>query len=250
MEMHGSRIMKKLIIILFFLPQIIFAQIGITRPVAGLASTSQASTYSLGAFTPTAQSLLVVFVYVTGSVAAAPTMTNTGTTLTWTREARSAIGANMMVIFWARVPGTVSSSVITFDCTGDAGTGCRLTVLQFTGYDALTKNPIRQSKLSTATTTSTNPNITFNSALITTNGYGAAWAAGLGANVSTPPGSWTEADDLAYTTPSTNMAGAYRAGGHTTTGPHTFTAASSTWQIMGVEVWAAGAGPGTRDFFY
>lgn len=239
--------MKKLLIILFLLPKILFAQITASDPIAGVASTAQASSYAMSAFTPTAQSLLVVFVFATGTVAAAPTMT--GGSLTWTREASQTIGANSLHIFWARVGGSPVSTTITFDCTGDAGTGAVMSVIQFLGYDQIVINPIRQLRQNTATTTSTNANITFPSALVTTNGYAAAFYGGLAANSSTPPTGWTEADDIAYSTPSTNQGVAYRAGGLTTAGAFAWTNASTTWQVQGVEVYASGAGPGTKNFF-
>jgi hypothetical protein len=246
--------MKKLLIILFLSPLITSAQIAVTMPVAGSANTANTTSYSMTAFTPAAQSLLVVFVFATGTVqnsATSPSMV--GGSLTWTREAISVIGAtNELVIFWARVGASPVSTTISYDCTGDGSTGVVMNVFQFTGYDQITKNPIRQSKLNTTTTTSTNATLTFNTALATGNGYALGWYGLLGASVSTPPSSpsaWTEGDDIAFTTPATNGATAYLAGGATTTGPFTFTSASTTWQAMGVEVYVRGAGPGTRDFF-
>lgn len=239
--------MKKLLTILFFLPQILFAQITASDPVAGLASTSQAASYSMTAFTPTAQSLLVVMVFATGTVVADPTMTGGG--LTWNLESAQTVGANKLAIFWARVGASPVSTTISFSCSGDNATGCVMSVIQFLGYDQIVKNPIRQFRQSTSTTTSTNANITFPSALVTTNGYAAAFYGGLGANSSTQPTGWTEADDIAYTTPNTNQGVAYRAGGLTTAGAFAWTNASTTWQVQGVEVYVSGAGPGTKNFF-
>jgi hypothetical protein len=243
--------MRKLFIILL-IPFLSFNKkakplaVGITSR-SGTASTSNASSYAMTAFTPAAQTLLVAFVYATGTVAASPTMT--GGSLTWTREAVQIIGANELAIFWARVGGSPVSTAPTFDCTGDAGTGAIVSCIEISGYDALTRNPIKQSKLSTGTTTSTNPNITFTSALSTNNAYFVGWYGGLTAGVSTPPTSWSENIDLAYATPSANGATGYRAGGETTSGAFTFTAASSTWQIMGVEVYVDAAGPNHTNFF-
>lgn len=246
--------MKKLLIILFLYSPLskelritipLQAQITASDPIAGLASTSQAGSYSMSAFTPTAQSLLVVFVFTTGSVEANPTMT--GGSLTWTREARQAIGANLLTIFWARVGANPVSTTISFQCT-DNGTGCVMSVIQFLGYDQIVSNPIRQSKQSTATTVSTNANITFNSALVTTNGYVAAFYGLLGAASSTPPTGWTEADDIAYTTPSTNQGVAYRAGGLSSAGSFAWVNASTTWQVQGVEVSVAGANTSNLNF--
>lgn len=223
------------------------SQITASDPIAGLASTSQANSYSMSAFTPTAQSLLVVFVYATGTTIADPTMTGGG--LDWTLEAAQTVGANKLAIFWARVGASPISTTISFSCTGDNATGCVMSVIQFLGYDQLVKNPIKQFKQSTSTTTSTNANITFDAALSTSNGYAIGFYGTLGNNSSTAPGGWTEADDIAYTSPATNQGVAYRAGGLTTAGAFTWTNNSTAWQVQGVEVYVAGAGPGTKDFF-
>lgn len=219
-----------------------------SRPVAGLASTSNLSSYAMTAFTPSANSLLVVLVAAAGTVAATPTMT--GGSLSWTREAISInIGSSggEQVIFWAKVGGSPVSTAPTFDCTGDAATGCLMSVVEFTGYDANAANPIQQTKMPTALTTSTNPNITFGSALNTLNGYVAGWVGGFNtAPQSTAPSGWTEADDLAISSPNANVASAYRAGGESTAGPFAFTSASTTWMTWGAEI---KVDPGTPSTF-
>jgi hypothetical protein len=240
--------MKRLFtILLIAVGAVANSQIAATRPTVGVASTTNTNTYALAAFTPTANSLLVVMVYATGTVITTPTVT--GGSLTWTREVIQVIGSNEQAIFWARVGGSPVSTTITFDCTGDNATGAIVEVVQFTGYDATTNNPIKQAKTSTATTTSTNANVVFATALGTSNGYYITWSAGLAANSSAPPSGWTESNDLAYSTPASNAAGAYRAGGETGT-TYTFTSASSTWTSMGVEVYVSGAGPISSKFFF
>lgn len=234
--------MKKIItIFLISLSTLLQAAIGVTSPTAGVANTANATSYALGAFTPSANSLLVVVVYATGTVGTATTMT--GGSLTWALESTHILGASEFVIFWARVGGSPASTIPTWDCTGDAATGSILTIFQFTGYDAVTANPIRQKFVSTSATTSTNATITFASALNTGNGYMAQWVNSLGSNVSAPPSGWTEADDISYLTPNTNAANAFRAGGETTAGPFTFTNISTGWVIMGLEIYESGAGP-------
>lgn len=221
--------------------------IAASRPVSGLASTSNLSSYAMTAFTPSANCLLVVLVGAQGTVQATPTMT--GGSLTWTREAiANNIGGSgaSQVIFWAKVGGSPVSTAPTFDCTGDAGTGCFMTVIEFTGYDVNAANPIQQTKMPTAATTSTDANITFASALNTLNGYAIAWGGGLAAGSSAAPSGWTEADDMGFASPTSNMSTAYRAGGESTAGAFTFTNASTTWLAWGVEV---KVDPGTPSTF-
>src|SRR5207253_11368922 len=81
-----------------------------------------------------------------------------------------------------------------------------------------------------------NANLTFASALNTFNGYAIAWNGALAANSSTPPTNWTEADDIAYATPSDSMSTAYRAGSESTAGAFTFTNASTSWFAFGIEI--------------
>ncbi len=223
------------------MPFFVNAQIAASRPVAGTASTANGTSYAMTAFTPSANSLLVVFVFASGTVASAPTMT--GGSLTWTREAILS-SANTLAIFWAKVGANPVSTTITFDCTGDAATGADMSVIQFTGYDAIAANPIGQTKITTVGTVSTNANITFPAALNTSNGYGISWVGTFStAPNSTPPTGWTEADDIAYATPSSSMATAYRAGGESTAGPFTFTNASTSWLAFGAEVKVASGTP-------
>lgn len=243
--------MKRLLTILFFLPLFVSAQISVSRPVAGSASTTNASSYAWGAsFTPTANSFLVVFVYSTGSVTASPTMT--GGSLTWTLQS-SAINAassgNSIYCFTAPVGASPSSTTITFDCTGDASTGVLMSLAQFTGQS--TSGTIAQVKINTSSTTSTNANFSFNSSVSTNNGYFIGWVdASPSANVSTAPSNWTEADDIAISSPNANIATAYRSGGETTSGAFTFTNGSATWLSFGIEVNVAGAVTYKQGFMF
>lgn len=215
--------------------------IAIATTTAGLASTSNVTSYPMGAaYTPLANSLQVAFVIASATVAGSPTMT--GGSLTWTRRTitQNNIGgiAADWVIFTAPVGASPASTTPTFDCTGDAATGCVISVVQFTGYDTTLSNPLRQSYIDGGATTSTNASCTFPLALIGNNGYFIGWSGTLTAPAATPPTNWTEVDDIAYATPSCNLETAYRAGGETTAGPFTFTSASTSWYSMGVEVWA------------
>ncbi len=220
--------------------------IAVSRPIAGSFDTANASSYSMSAFTPSANSLLVVFVAVSTSALAAPTMT--GGSLTWVRQVVST-GIDSLYLFYAIVGGSPVSTTITFDCTGDAGTGCIMMMAQYTGHDTTT--PIRQTK-NAGPTSSTNATVTFDSALLTANGYFIGWGGQLSsATNSVPPGGWTEGDDSIYSTPSRNGASAYRAGGETTAGPFTFTNSSTNWAALGVEVnvdSGGGGAPTVRQF--
>lgn len=238
---ENKRQVKKftfLLAILFFFSIHIYAQVTVTSPTTSISSNTDVTTYSFGSFTPTAGSILVVFVVATGTTQTNPTITNTGTTLTWALKANQILSGTGYYIFWARVPSTVSASVITFNCTTDGPDGINMAIHSFAGANRFSSDPLLQAQISTATTISTNPNITFNQPLRPRSGYVVGWS-GLftGSNNSTPPTEFTETNDQGRNAPARNFSTARRNGGLAIGGPITFTVGTSTtWVVMGVEV--------------
>lgn len=213
--------------------------IGCSELVAEAFSTSNTTSYSLGAVTPSTNSTLVVLAFASGTVASAPTMSGGG--LTWKLITRQVYNStSTLYAFYANVGDTASSTTITFNCSQDAATGCALIAFQFTGTDLLTPNPIRQFK--TRATTAANPAVTFAANMDTNNGYCAGFGVPRNPPTSTAPGSWTEVADGGYSTPTSGATGAYRAGGETGA-TVTFTSASAAYGMVAVEVYASGAGP-------
>lgn len=227
----------RLLFLVALLPLLAFSQIGASEPVAEVVSTTNATSYAFGAFTPSANAILVVMVFATDTVAAG---SMSGGSLTWTRKASYTWGAHTAYLFWARTGGSPASTTITFDCTGDAASGVSMSVVQFTGGDVVTADPIRQFRYGTAT--AANPSVTFASNMSTSNGYCAAFGINRTTVTSAPPGSWTETHDTGYSTPNAGGSGAFRAGGETGA-TVTFTAASGTWAMYAVEVYVSGSGP-------
>lgn len=233
--------MKRIPVLLFIMCVIsssqVFSQVTVTSPATSVSSNTDATTYSFASFTPTAGSILVVFVVATGTVQTNPTITNTGTTLTWTLDAAQIVSGTGYYIFWARVPATVSASVVTFNCTTDGPDGINMSIFSCANTNRFSSDPLIQTKISTTGTTSTNANITFDKALRPRSGYIVAWA-GLftGNNNSTAPTGFTEVGDLGRTTPARNFSAARRDGGLSIAGPITFTNASTTWIVMGAEI--------------
>jgi hypothetical protein len=213
------------------------SQVTITSPATSISNTTDLTTYSFASFTPTAGSILVVFVVATGTLQTNPTITNTGTTLTWTLDAVQIVSGNGYYIFWARVPATVSASVVSFNCTTDGPDGVNMSIFSCANTNRFSSDPLIQTKISTAGTNSTNANITFDKALRPRSGYIVAWSGLFTANNnSTAPTGFTEVGDLGRNTPAKNLAAARRDGGLSTAGPITFTNAITTWVVMGAEV--------------
>lgn len=212
--------------------------IAISEPVAELADATDATSYALGAFTPSANATLLCFVAAENTTAVA---TMTGGSLTWTLKTSVAFngGASTLYVFWANTGASPASCTATFDCTGDGATACMMMMFELTGTDLVASDPIRQVK--TATGSSTAPAVTFDAAMLAVNGYCAAF--GLNANPPTasPPSGWTEIMDSGVGGGSQQpfaASGAYRAGGETGS-TVTFASSAGQWGIIAVEVIAA-----------
>ena len=213
------------------------------EPTAEVASSTNTTSYALASFTPTANRLLVLWAIATGTTAAG-SVTNTGTTLTWAKATSVEWGgsAHTIYCFWAQVPASTSASVITFNCTGDAATGCILAIQQYDGHN--TNYPIRQVKTNLAT--SATASLTFDSDLLTGNASSAA--SGLASNTITFGSitSYTASANTTYTTPGTRGGAWYQTGGITSGSISSTLSGSVQWGMAAVEIWAAGFGPGKK----
>lgn len=213
--------------------------IGISEPVAEVATTTNATSYATASFTPTANSLLLVMVFATGTLSQG---SMSGQSLTWVRQYVSSSGGHTGYIFWAKVGSSPSTGALTFSCTDDGATGCFINVHQYTGYDAAARNPIRQ--FIEASSSTINPRVIFGTNLNTNNGYSAFWVS-LTTNTSTAPTNWTETSDGSIATPTAMCSAAYRAGGETGTTIAFTSSASVLWRCVGIEVYVDGAAPKT-----
>lgn len=203
----------------------------ITEPTAEVASTSNAASYSLASFTPSANSLLIAFAAV-GSGTSAGAISSTGG-LSWVRVGTAQLynSTDYVHVFYAQAGASPSASVISYTQVGNA-TGCVLAVFQVTGHNTVT--PVAQ--VAQNATTAANPTATFSNARLTTNGTVAFF--GMPRNPPTsavPNGSWTETLDTGVNSPALGASGGYRASGETATAV-TFTSASAAYGIVAVEI--------------
>ncbi len=224
--------------------------LAITEPTVELAFTTNVSAYALGAFTPAANAYLVVMVFASGTVDAAPTMA--GGSLTWRLLGKQIYNTtDSAYVFGAQAGGSPASCTATMTLPTDAATGCVMMIFSVTGHNLTA--PIRQVK--TSATTAANPAIAFTNALRT----GDATVAGFGMPrsppASAPPssgGGWTEIADIGYATPTSGASGAYRVTGDTSS-TITFTSLSAAYGALGVEFLVdatgnlAAAGAGTSS---
>lgn len=188
--------------------------IAITEPVAEKLDSDNTQDYSLGSFTPAANSLLVVIAGVTENTTThVPTMTDSGMSLVWTRQDGMNNGATERIdVFTAQVGASPVPTIITVHYGGSSDPrGIYLQAFQVTGHN--TSTPVRQTG-----THALSP-ITFGSAMLTNNGYmvGVFTPGTVTAPWFTQPTSWTEVADGSFGTPTSGAAGAFRAGGETGT---------------------------------
>lgn len=215
--------------------------LAVSEPVAEYISNSDASSYThSSSYTPTANSLQVIFVGATGTVAASPTLTGgsgwtTAPTLQATKGSWNA-GANTIYCFVGLAGASPGSFTAVFDCTGDAATGCTMSFFEITGA-ATSSYVVQMAAINSVV--GANPTFTFGSNLNTNNCYLAAICTTTNpANVTEPSGWATERVDSGHTSPTTGIWAGYRVNGESGT-TITATKASSTHGGLAIEIAAA-----------
>lgn len=216
--------------------------VAISEPTTSVVTTTDGTSLALGSYTPSADSIQVAICVGKGTLTDAATLTDTEGA--WTREAVGqfwdATFLSRMWVFWRKVDASPVAINPTLDTGADGFTAAGIMIFEIIPDVMPSGNPIRQYKFNAnnSGTTSVSPTITFNSAPLTGNGLVAsAVHATNAADFVEPPTDWTETRELAVSSPGTGPAGAYRAGGQTTTGV-TFTLDSADlWSIFAVEVW-------------
>jgi hypothetical protein len=183
------------------------------------ASTTDASSYTSGSFTPGAGNLLVAFVCVTGATGSAPSLTDSQS-IGWTQitSAIKASSADTAYVFIANRTAAASSMTVTFNTSGGAtATGCIIFVAQVASMTRAGQDAVRQSAIQSNQAASGTPTSTFGAAVLTGNPtLGAVFNATNPATM-TPPTSWTEQQDVGYATPTTGGEYVSRDSGSTST---------------------------------
>lgn len=213
--------------------------IAISEPTPAVITTTDGTSFATAAYTPSANSIQVFIVFAKGAPVPTPTLTDTEGA--WTRKyvatpwpEGASHGAFM---FYRKVGASPVSITPTFDCTGDDFSSCAIVTFEVIPDTVVTGDPIRQVAFGTDVSASVvEPNVTFASALVTTNGYVAAVCnATNSTNQFTEPSGWTETRELGVGTNNTGAAGYFRAGGETGT-TYSITGATSSWAMLAVEI--------------
>lgn len=237
--------MRKLLIIVALLLFPAWVQAATVTHAVATASTTDATSYVSGAFTPAAGDLLVAFVVANATVAAG-TMTDSQA-LGFTKNT-SAIyddggGVTATIyLFVSNATAAASSMTVTFDCTGDAATG---TVIEVARVSSLTRTGSSAVLRSAVTSSGSNGNVpaaTFAAAALTGNP-----TLGVVGNLTnpatlTPPTSWTEQSDTGFATPTTGTEYVSRDSGFTGTVITWGSSSASNYGVVIVEMDTSAAG--------
>lgn len=164
----------------------------------GDTDSSNTTSYVTGSFTPAANDLLVVFVYATAIASGNPVTLSNSAGLTFYEAVHDATDCYCFV---AQALAAASSQTVTFDCTGDAATGCLIEVARVSGMTATGVDAVRQTKTGTGSA-GTTPALTFNTAPEAANPVLAFVAnASNTSPVVVHPSGWTERDEQVMSTP-------------------------------------------------
>jgi len=207
--------------------------------VAGTGNSAvDATSYATTSFTPTANSVLLCYVFATGTASAG---SMTGGSLTWSLVASQVYNTvDKAYLFQALVGSSPVSTTPTFSCVDDGATGATMRAFQATGADHT--NPLRQFAQGSGSTS--DPSVTFDDALLTSNAYLACFGIPRNPPASTAPSGWTESFDTGYSPPTAGSSGGFRVNGETVSSV-TFTTASGAWGMIAAEIQAGGtAGEG------
>ncbi|MGH6691766.1 MAG: hypothetical protein ACREF4_13930 [Gammaproteobacteria bacterium] len=181
------------------------------------ASTTNATSYASGSFTPAAGDLLVAFV-IAGATAAAGTMTDSQA-LGFTKVDHAVFRTSLdrIYCFVSDAAAAASAMTVTFDCTGDAANGAVVMVASITGMSLFGASAVRQSAKQENGAAGGTPAPAFAAAALT--GNPTLGANGNAANPAarTPPTNWTEQADTGYSTPTTGAEYVTRDSGFTGT---------------------------------
>jgi hypothetical protein len=168
------------------------------------AVTTNATSYTSGAFTPAANDLIGVFFTVTGQVNAC-TMTDTQSLgMTMVRRATQASSVDTAYLFVAKALAGAVSTTVTAVCTGGATpTGSVLQVFTVSGMTRLGSAAIKQVGHKDNQAAAGTPAITFANAVLTGNPVLGLVSNATNPATMTPPSTFTENNDTGYATPTT-----------------------------------------------
>ncbi len=181
-------------------------------------STSNASSYATGSFSPASGDLLVVTVVATGTVAAG-TVTDSTSEETFSKVTSTLknSGADTIYLFVGNAKtSSTTSRTITFDCTGDAATGAVVTVTRVANMNSVGVGAVAQFAVETNQAAGT-PAPVFGTSVNTNDAVIGVVGNATNPATLTAPAGFTEDSDNGYATPTTGQESVHINGGFTGT---------------------------------
>lgn len=213
----------------------------VTNGVA-TASTTNATSYASGSFTPTAGDLVLVFVTVSGNVVI-PQMTDSQNLgFDYVGSAFYATNANTVHLFVANQKAANSAMTVTFTCVGTTASGAVVNPVLISGQTKFGSFAIKQFKASSNNAAASSTAIAFGAT--TTAGNPILGVIGNATNPATmtPPTGYTELADTGYATPTIGHESVALAAGATVTTITWGSNSASTWGGIIVEIDASNTG--------
>lgn len=181
-------------------------------------STSNASSYASGSFTPAVGDLLVAFVTASGTVAGGSMSDSQGGS--WTK-AGSAVKASSADTIYCFVRTTLIASAVsmtvTFACTGDNATGAIVQVASVSGMTFAGSSAVRQTAKQDNQASGGTPAPAFASSALTGNPTLGVIGNATNPATLTAPTNWSGLADSGYNTPATGAEYVARNSGFTGT---------------------------------
>jgi hypothetical protein len=209
------------------------------------ASSLNTTSYTTASFTPTADEQLIAFVVATDTLDAG-SMTDTQS-LGWTRIGFQtwSNSTSKLYVFIANALAINASMTATFNCAGDAATGCLIHIVRVKGNATPAGAYVQIKSNFEDPITGSSPSVTMDSAIDTDN-----CIIGVACNTSLPsvitePSGFTELVDSGYGNPATGFESAYKISGTTgTTVSWTQSPDTQSWVAVAIELGIAGGGGG------
>jgi hypothetical protein len=170
-------------------------------------STSNASSYASGSFTPAVGDLIIVAVVASATVAASSVTSSAGYTFTKITSAVKAASADTLYLFVSnQLVTSAVAQTVTYDCTGDAATGAIVSVVTAASMTRVGAAAVLKSGKQDNGAAAATPTVSLGSAALTGNALVGFVANGASPAAMTQPSTWTELTDATgYASPTTGI---------------------------------------------
>ena len=197
-------------------------------------TTDPSTSYTTASVTIAAGSGVLLAVATSHGTLAAPTITPSGLSLTWTEEANLTYSSSSVrrVQVWGAYAASGGSGTITLTLSGNVPcTGCAWSVNEVTGMD--TSDLFLQPTTNSGNGTTATVNL---SAASDSNNRSFLWQAHRTNTASTEEATWTELSDNANNAPNMGHSAGWKSDAFDTSCTATWTGAAADWGAIALEI--------------